>query len=242
MKKQTMMLSFLLGVVLLSACSEEKKVNEASDIIHQAPDSGFRVEKFEELVASSDLVVIGTVDNVHPASKRNINLDKSETAIPFNAIYTDSNIKVEKIILGDINQDIQNMFTLKQAGGLYDGKEYPTYAPIVEEGKTYLFFLVTYDKWDAPGEPYTLVGGEEIIAPVEDGIVKFNPSLPLTKPLATKQIIDNNNKFSGHGISLNIDDVIAEIIRVDNHLPNPVINKDNYLPDPIDDVDLNSQK
>lgn len=158
MRTIMIMLSLLLGVITLSACSEDKKVDGASDIIHQAPDRGFRVESFEELVALSDLVVIGTVDHVHPASKRNINLDKSETAIPYNAIYTDSEIKVEKIIWGDINQDTQDMFTMKQAGGLYDGKEYPTYEPIVEEGNTYLFFLSTYDEWDAPEEPYTLVG------------------------------------------------------------------------------------
>ncbi|UNK16341.1 hypothetical protein MNQ98_17650 [Paenibacillus sp. N3/727] len=202
-------------------------MNEASDIV-SVPDIG-HIENFEELVASSDLVVIGTVDKVHPASKRNINLDKSETSLPYYAIYTDSDIKVEKIILGNINQNTQNMFTMKQAGGLYDGKEYMTYAPIVEEGKTYLFFLATFDKYDAPEEPYTLVGTEEVVAPVEDGIVKFHPSLSLTNPLATKQIM--NEKSVDHDVALKIDDVIAEIIRVDN-----------YLPDPIDDVDLNSLK
>lgn len=222
------MLSLLLGVIALSACSEEEKVDEASEII-STPDSGYRVENFEKLIAGSDLIVIGTVDKVHPASLRNLNADKSETALPFNAVYTNSDIKVEKIILGDINQATQNMFTMKERGGVYEGKKYKTLAPIVEEGKTYLFFLHTYDILGAPDEPYTRVGGEETIVTVEDGIVKFHPSLPLTDPLVTKQIKDETS--TDHDIALEIDDVIAEIIRIDNYLPEPIYNIDNDLPE-----------
>ncbi|MGG3281666.1 hypothetical protein [Paenibacillus solani] len=121
------------------------------------------------------------------------------------------------------------MFMMEQLGGLYDGKQYPTYEPILEEGKTYLFFLATFDKYGDPEEPYTLVGTDEIVALVEDGIVKFHPSLALTDPLATKLIKDE--KSADHEVVLKIDDVIAEIIRVDNYLPEPIYNIDNYLPE-----------
>lgn len=219
MRILNVMIVFLTAIFVLTACSEDKKRNEASDIV-SAPDFGRLIENFEELVASSDLVVIGTVDKVHPASIRNLNLDKSATALPYNTVYTDLDIKVEKIILGNMNQGTQNMFTMKQAGGLYEGKEY-IYEPIVEEGKTYLFFLSTFDKWGAPEEPYTLVGStEEVIIPVEGEIVKFHPSLSLTDPLAAKQIIDA--KFVDHNVILKVNDVIAEVIRVDNYLPEPV--------------------
>ncbi|WP_131724783.1 hypothetical protein [Paenibacillus solani] len=198
---------------------------EASDII-STPDSGYRVENFEKLIAGSDLVVIGTVDKVHPATNRNISSDKSD---PFYAVYTDLDIKAEQIIFGEINQGTQDMFKMKQLGGLYDGKEYPTYEPILEEGKTYLFFLATFDKLGIPEEPYTLVGTDEIVVPVEDGIVKFHPSLTLTDPLSTKQIKDETS--TNHEVVLKIDDVIAEVVRIDNYLPEPIYNIDNYLPD-----------
>lgn len=212
------MLSLLLGAIVLSACSEEKKLIEASDII-STPDSGYRVENFEKLIAGSDLIVIGTVDKVHPASLRNLNADKSN---PINVVYTLSDIRMEQIVSGTINQNSQNIFTLKQAGGLYKDKEYTSTEPILEEEKTYLFFLHKYDVLGAPDEPYTLVGGEEAIVTVEDGIVKFHPSLALTDPLATKQIKDDTS--TDHDVVLKIDDVIAEIIRVDNYLPD--------MPDP----------
>lgn len=240
MKIIRLTLSLLIGVIGLSACSEDKKMNEASNIV-SAPDRGFLIESFEELVNYSNLVVVGTVDKVHPASIRNMNMDKSENAPVYNAVYTDSDIKVDKIILGSINQGTRDMFTIKEPGGVYNGKEYMIYEPIVEEGKTYLFFLYTYDNLGAPEEPYTFVGTtEEVIIPVEGEIVKFLPSVALTEPLAAKQIIDEES--AAHEVSLKIDDVIDEIIRVDDYLPDPVLNIDNYLPDPIDDVDLDSLK
>ncbi|WP_422660034.1 hypothetical protein ACK8P5_05820 [Paenibacillus sp. EC2-1] len=240
MKLIILTLSLLLGIIGLSACSEDKKMNEASNIV-SAPDRGFLIESFEELVRHSNLVVIGTVEKVHPASLRNMNADKSENAPVYNAVYTDSDIKVDKIILGNINQGTRDMFTIKEPGGVYNGKEYKIYEPIVEEGKTYLFFLYTYDKLGIPEEPYTFVGTtEEVIIPVEGDIVKLLPSVALTEPLAAKQIIDEES--ATHKVSLKINDVIDEIIRVDHYLPDPVFNIDNYLPDPIEDVDLDSLK
>jgi len=209
------MLTLLLGVIALSACSGEEKVNDTSDII-STPDSGYRVENFEKLIAGSDLIVIGTVDKVHPASLRDLSADKSN---PINVVYTLSDIRMEQIVLGTINQSSQNIFTVKQAGGLYKDKVYTSTEPILEEGKTYLFFLHTYDILGAPDEPYTLVGGEEAIVTVEDGMVKFHPSLALTGPLTTKLIKDETS--TDHGVALKIDDVIAEIIRINNNLSPP---------------------
>lgn len=76
MRNIIIMLSLLLGVIALSACSEEKRVNEASDM---APVSDVRhIQNLEEAVRYSDLVVIGTVAKVHPATNRNISADKSD--------------------------------------------------------------------------------------------------------------------------------------------------------------------
>ncbi|WP_422658251.1 hypothetical protein ACK8P5_21360 [Paenibacillus sp. EC2-1] len=231
-----MILSVFLGIITLSACSEQENVNEASDI--SSISDVRRIQNLEEAVSYSDLVVIGTVDKVHPATKRNMNADKSD---PFYAVYTNLDIKVDNIILGNITQRPQNMFTMKQAGGVYDGIEYATYEPILEEGKTYLFFLATFDKYGLPEEPYTLVGTDEIVVPVEEGIVKFNPSLYLTNRLETKQIKDKNS--TDHNVAINLDDVIPEIIKINEYLPEPKYDIDNYLPDPVDtDVDLNSLK
>lgn len=238
MRKIFMILSVFLGIITLSACSEQENVHEASDI--SSVSDVRRIQNLEEAVSYSDLVVIGTVDKVHPATKRNMNMnaDKSD---PIYAVYTNLDIKVDNIILGNITQGPQDMFTMKQAGGVYDGKEYATYEPILEEGKTYLFFLATYVKYGLPEEPYTLVGTDEIVVPVEEGIVNFNPSLYLTNLLETKQIKDK--KSTDHNVAINLDDVIPEIIKINEYLPDPKYDIDNYLPDPVDtDVDLNSLK
>lgn len=60
MRTIMIMLSLLLGVITLSACSEEKKVNEASNI--PAVTDIRSIQNLEEAVSYSDLIVIGAVD------------------------------------------------------------------------------------------------------------------------------------------------------------------------------------
>jgi len=94
------------------------------------------------------VVVIGKVVEVNKPQEIKIgesfSPEKNES-VDVTDVYTVSDIKVEKVIKGDVKHG--DIVSVKQRGGLYNGKNYTEKgAEYLVEGDRNVFFLEVYDK------------------------------------------------------------------------------------------------
>jgi hypothetical protein len=150
------------------------------------------------------------VKTVQPPQEWNINLDKS--AEPVKKVYTLSGIEVLESVKGPVPG---TTITIKQAGGLYEGKIYEeSGAQFVESGKEYLFFLNSFDD-RAPGEPHTLINPLQGMVEIKDNTIQ-----PQEK-----------NIYMKNGNSL--DQILVELKSVSDSLPPRNTNVDQDLIDQV---------
>lgn len=164
----------------------------------------------KEVVRDADIIVVGRVKTVQPPQEWNINLDKS--AEPVKEVYTLSDIEVLESVKGPAPG---TTITIKQAGGLYEGKIYEeSGAQFVESGKEYLFFLDSFDD-RAPGEPYTLINPSQGMVEIKKDTIQ-----PQGKDIYMK----NGNS---------LDQILAELKSVSDSLPPRDPNVDQELIDQV---------
>ncbi|MNO52158.1 hypothetical protein D3C76_425730 [compost metagenome] len=198
-------ISLAIAILMnISACNTEKN----DRIVTHADYKTY--SDIEDVVADTDVIVIGKVKKVYPPQEWNINLDKTEA--PVNQVFTLSDIEVISSAKGPSPNTI---ITIKQPGGVYKGKTYEEEGTIfVETEKEYLFFLDSYDDWD-PKEPYSLINPSQGMIEVNDNYLKSN----------------NNLAYIENSISKT--EIIEKLKAINENLPTKKIQIDRELEDKL---------
>jgi len=147
MKKFLSIISLTTFILILGACEKNSNVPDISEVEKSVMEISLDYPEYNtarELVDSSDLVVSGTVENItyemlDVRSKESKDSSTESEYIP----YTIYEIKIENVYKGDVKDDI---IYIKRPGGKFDHTEYILEgAPLIQEKKTYLFLVKTYE-------------------------------------------------------------------------------------------------
>lgn len=198
--------SVLICSILLASMvgcgSKEKVVVSYSDYAYFSNQN--------EIVQSSDIIIVGKVSKVNPPELININSDQTDD--PYEVVYTVSDIEVLDVIKGNV---LGGSVRLKQAGGIHAGTKYVTEGmEYVKEGSQYLFFLGTYEN---PNMPYSLVNPSQGMIELNNNVLKSDSAkFAISKGLSKNNLIEELRAISS---------IPQEKVDVDPDLINQLLNK-----------------
>lgn len=167
MKVSCIILTLLISSFGIIGCSKNAQTveNKKTGVEKRYLNIDYRRFKDDkELLDRADVVVLGKVIKTYEPKKININQDQNSE--PVENVYTVCDLKVEKVIKGDI--EAGQVVQIKQNGGLFENVEY-IYGEqeYLKENMDYVVFLESYIKLN-PQMPYSLLNPTQGSKPAKD--------------------------------------------------------------------------
>ncbi len=180
--------------------------------------SSYELLSLDDLIAESDLIVVGKLDSVYPSrwNTPNGRLPRGTTVYSITSdkmIFTDVNINLTQIIKGEKNQ---NVVRIRSLGGVVEQDQMIADDVIPEFGKNYLLFLSQEIRPTENFDPihywtfgyqgiYEITDGkavsvkdewilEDLIAYIQESLSTEIPSLTLS-PVPTELLIETLTPF-----------------------------------------------
>lgn len=168
MKKITILLLIIIGLVMLSSCAPNESADSADNKISTSVSWAHGYNDFEEMISDSFItfIVVGEIENIASITKEE--LLETERGVVYD-YYTDFNFRIDTLLRGE--KDTKSI-SLRQTGA--PDKFELSEDPLFKSGETYILFLHEYSE----GKAFVVGGPAGRFRIIDGNVYSMNYLLP----------------------------------------------------------------